>query len=1478
MKSNTLVLNNAPVPVALTRFNMKTLQMLVVLLVALAVEPLARAQSWNGGDIHNGNLNWSDANNWTGGVPITSSAVSFPDGAWPVTTNVQGDVNNIVQSSTAILSLTYNNSINDFVATEIPSGAALTVSGGITLATGSSVTVVTMSGGGSLIGGSSGGQTLGIPSVSTSTAGTSLLDLSGLSTFVFNVPGGTGSINLGTTAGGRGQLNLASVSNNLSATTLNLGNNNTSGLGTLNLGNGTNIINVDTINMGESKTTGTMQFLNNAGGGVTIANHTGTGRTTINLATEGSSGSTSTDSTGKMLFNGGTVNILAGTVTMANRVARADSPGATAVLSFSNGIVDATTINMAINTSGGGSSFGTLSVGGGTLKIGSGGMSMVNQGGTAGAGMLIVTNGATVVCSNNIYKTTANGVASLILSGGNLIMTSPSGTIGVEDGNPIDNFDLTNSTVTLSAALTADVVVANFDPDTATSSTINVGTLPNITVYPTQLPLISYATAGGNVSLGGNANLNLVLGSLPPSFPIAFTGYLSNNTANNSIDLVITNGPKAKEDEWGGGVNNNWDTTSFNWTNNGVAVTYNDLDFVTFDDLARATNVNITATRKPGSLTVNNSVLDYAFSGAGSLSSPFGAQLSLLKEGSASLTLAESGGDNFSGGITNDGGTLVLDDAGSAISGGLVIANGTTVQIGNNDDNGALPSGTLDDEGLLVFDHANNVLVSTVIPGGGALAQIGTGILALSTTNTYSGSTTVANGTLALTNTGSIADSQGVLVTNATLDVSGASAATTLTSLSLGNATLNVGVGYLATNFTVGNLTLGGTSNTINVLSLPPIANYPASVTLLQTGGSFSGYNFVLGALPSASPPYTGASLAQSGDGTAVVLTLTGGPIGTRPSVTWTGADYLDNVNTNWSDPQNWLTPGAPSAGEKVMFNDNGAAGGTPFDQTGDGAGGIQNPANVNNIVNTSLTNAALTYANAGGTYHNTLITSGNTLTENGSLAVDGTGGVVTILGSNAVLQVNNPSNSTTINVENGSSPTLDMSGLGTFKAAVNQIGVGFDIASTGTLASGSLYLARTNTVTTAAGSSSVNAALVVGGGGLSSANTSATGQLYLGQTNALYVDGILLGVGTSASAGSIITFNPTWSNNPVAYIRGILGDSSRVTQWALGDDTVNLNNDATPYGFVCDFSEGTLNALVNTLIVGHGAHGNEAETQTVGTFNMGAGILDVTTLDIGFGGVGVAGAGIGVMNVTNGTLVVNALGLGVAGDGGGLPTTTGTLNLNNALLVVSNSIVTGAGTGGGDLNATNSTIELLDGATAELTALNLSGGTLQLNADANAGVAIIQALTVGTNLSTRVNISSLTNVSATVQIPLISYTGNDPYGALSLGTFPAGYTVALVDNAGNGSVDLSVTVSALPPSPGISSISVSGTTLSISATNGAINAQVMLLGTTNLATPLADWTRILTTNFDGGGNLSLSTNVISPASHQEFYILAQPQ
>ncbi|HXF10544.1 MAG TPA: hypothetical protein VN625_07135, partial [Desulfuromonadaceae bacterium] len=75
---------------------------------------------------------------------------------------------------------------------------------------------------------------------------------------------------------------------------------------------------------------------------------------------------------------------------------------------------------------------------------------------------------------------------------------------------------------------------------------------------------------------------------------------------------------------------------------------------------------------------------------------------------------------------------------------------------------------------------------------------------------------------------------------------------------------------------------------------------------------------------------------------------------------------------------------------------------------------------------------------------------------------------------------------------------------------------------------------------------------------------------------------------------------------------------------------------------------------------------------------------------------------------------------------------------------------------------------------------------------------------------------------------------------------------------------------------PHITGLVLAGTMLTMTATNGANNGQFVLLESTNVAVPLAQWTPVLTNTFDGGGNLNLSTNILNMGNTKAFYILSQ--
>jgi hypothetical protein len=81
-----------------------------------------------------------------------------------------------------------------------------------------------------------------------------------------------------------------------------------------------------------------------------------------------------------------------------------------------------------------------------------------------------------------------------------------------------------------------------------------------------------------------------------------------------------------------------------------------------------------------------------------------------------------------------------------------------------------------------------------------------------------------------------------------------------------------------------------------------------------------------------------------------------------------------------------------------------------------------------------------------------------------------------------------------------------------------------------------------------------------------------------------------------------------------------------------------------------------------------------------------------------------------------------------------------------------------------------------------------------------------------------------------------------------------------------------------LPPTPVIKLASIAARTngLVFAGTGGVSGANYYLLSSTNLATPLTNWTRLLTNQFDNNGNFNF-TNPVNTNLSKSFYILQAP-
>jgi autotransporter-associated beta strand protein len=1313
-----------------------------------------------------------------------------------------------------------------------------------------------------------------------------------LSNFVYSASGGTLTVaGSGSDARGTGQLSLAGGSNTITVGTIQIGVASGNGPGTsfidsLNLGAGSNIINVGTLNIAAGKiNNGKLQFLGSTGGlRLRGVGGTDTDRVTITLANRNNSGSGTVN--GQVDFTGGhAVDVKANTITIGT--SGGSNPSSlqhyVAGLSFDTGTVDATNINMAIGALANVAGTAGLTNAGGTLLVGAGGITLVNQTAGAAAGDLTITSGNATVMGN-IRKASANGAASIEITGGSLNMAALTNTVG-SPAAPIDSVTLANSTLTLPVLNGQPSAVVSTLTINGTSDTINVSIVPGVASFPAQFPVIQYASLSGVY--------DFTLGTLPGTYQ----GYLSNNTATLSVDLVLTNSA-VKSDVWRGNVSGDWDTTTLNWSYAGGPATYAQGDFVTFDDTLTGTpNVVLATNMNPGAVAFSNATHNYVLSGAFKLSGLMG----ITKQGAGTATLQETG-DDFLGGILVDSGTLILDTTNSAISGGLAI-NGGTVQIGSNDAGGVLPAGAVTVNGSLVFNRVDNVTVATAIGGTGTLTQNGSGTLTLTGLNTYTGNTFVNNGTLALSGAGTISNS-ATISASATLDVSGASGQTVLDNLNLNGGTVVVAVNASgAPSIACTGLAFGAGANHLNIASLPPVASYPVTFVAIQAAGPASGtFNLSLGTVPAATPPYA-ASVAQSADQTAVLLTLTSGPIGIRQSVAWTGAD-VPNLNTNWSDRLNWQLPGEPGPGENVQFTSIASQAGSALSTPGGGSAALI-PGSFNNIVDGNVTIASLTYSNLSNSYHNTWLNSGESLTTTNGLSIGtlDTGpadkGSVTISGSaGAGLSTSNGNVQVWLGsgTAGGSQALLDLSALDNFTANVGRLLVGATIGNVVNRPSGIVYLAKTNvieagfqTTTSQSGTTTANAGIVVAD---CNQNAGSLSFVYLGQVNTISADTFAIG---RQKAGGQLLFNPIYANiapYPMLTLKGF--SSSRISILDVANGVGNTGT--TTFSADADLTGGLVNAMVDTINVGRASSGGTtASGVTTGTLQFDAGTINVNTLNIGLQPVSTSKYGIGTVNVSSNstigaaaTLVVNgSLGLGLAVGGTGAASTSGTLNITNGN-VLANAVLSGSGSlsaitvAGGQLIVTNT----VGNASTPLGALSL----VPLGTPDNS--ATLLSLPVGTNLSgitvTTLNIDGQPNTTNVIDVLSVGPVDGLPlelplikYGTLALlsgvnfnvglGTMPAGYTGYLTNDTAGSLIGLVLT-GALNPQPVISGVGlVSGNTLMISGTNGFANRTYHVLVATDVTLPPANWTVVATNVFSPEGKFAF-TAPINPATPTQFY------
>ncbi|MGH8245988.1 MAG: hypothetical protein ACREUU_06105, partial [Gammaproteobacteria bacterium] len=413
-------------------------------------------------------------------------------------------------------------------------------------------------------------------------------------------------------------------------------------------------------------------------------------------------------------------------------------------------------------------------------------------------------------------------------------------------------------------------------------------------------------------------------------------------------------------------------------------------------------------------------------------------------------------------------------------------------------------------------------------------------------------------------------------------------------------------------------------------------------------------------------------------------------------------------------------------------------------------------------------------------------------------------------------------------------------------------------------------------------------------------------------QPSASNNEAVVTGPGSSWTSGQIFV---GWSGHDS---RLLVSDGGLVASYAgyLGNGlAVGSNNLAVVTGAGSTWSNafelrvGNVSAG-NRLVVSNSAvvsastnvHIGFGPTSTNNRLTVDGGTLRVTN-----------GAATGLLDVRRGTNVLNA-GL-VEVDRLLITNTQGFFEFNGGTLSAKNSTVNNGQVFRVGNGVSPATFILAGNGTHSFPALNVfTNGTLTGNGNVVGNVVVLDGgtLSPGASIGKMVftntlllfgtvlmeiskNGAAVTNDQVQTLNPL-SYSGDLIVTNLGPNALTSGDKFKLFAASGYTDSFLSVTLPPLAPGlswtnkltvdgsievtglslPTFASITVSGTNVIISGTNGPPNTPYFVLTATNVALPLSNWLSIATNQFDASGGFSF-TNAIVPGIPQRFFQLRSP-
>ncbi len=424
----------------------------------------------------------------------------------------------------------------------------------------------------------------------------------------------------------------------------------------------------------------------------------------------------------------------------------------TQILSGNSGYSTGTTINAGILEADSNTALGSgqVTLSGGTLSNNVSAI-LANAVSVSSASSIGVGSGQTFALNGVISSSGAlakTGAGTLALTGADTatgLITVNAGELRLQTGGS------GAATITAVAGATNGVLVFSVGGQWAstgsltnqTSSVLHLnfnGFAPSATVAPIR---VASLTLGSTLTLriddlpvgfyvGQSYPLVTWTGGTTPSAS-AFTTLIlpsgvSGNLSVSGSTLYLNVTGNTAQLAWNTG-SGNWDTTTANWLNSAsVGSTYVDTtSAVVFDDATGVTGnptVTLNSAFSPQGVLMKSASHNYTISGTGAI----GGTTSLTLDPANTQTLTLTTVNTYSGGTTIGGGALTISGSGSLGSGSY--------------------SGLITDNGTLNYNSSASQTWSGVFQGTGAFNYLGTGGLSLNGVNTYSGGTTLTNGSI----------------------------------------------------------------------------------------------------------------------------------------------------------------------------------------------------------------------------------------------------------------------------------------------------------------------------------------------------------------------------------------------------------------------------------------------------------------------------------------------------------------------------------------------------------------------------------------------------------------------------------------------------------------------------------------------------------------------------------------------------------